>query len=288
VTPVVIATWVALAALLTVAGIAASLAWSHWRFTAYHRHKGIELPPLSAVDVLRLHVGEALAWFVLGGWVFRAAFQDRLVVPSVVRGPPVVCVHGFTQNGTNFWGIRQALGARGRPHRAVWLGRPFQPLVGYQPRLERVLDEVAARFPDQPIDLVCHSMGGIIARLVLRDRPDLAARVRHVVTLGSPHAGTAAPRGFAVAPDVRQLSRRSDVLAKLPPLQELLPHADITSVAAIRDFIVYPHESALLPGTRQVVLHHVGHAGLLTRAEVIAVVADAIDPIVAEDARASA
>ncbi len=272
-----IAGWVVLAVVLTVGAIGSSLAVTHLRFAQYHRHKGIELPPLNLRSFLSLHLREAWAWVVLAWFNVRAAFRDRLHLPELVHGPPVVCVHGFTQNGTNFWGIRNQLHAHGRPTRAVFLGRPFQPLRGYRPRLVDALDEISREFPDEPIDVVAHSMGGVILRLALQQRPDLAARIRRIVTLGSPHAGTAAPRGFGfVGADVRELGRRSLILADLPSYDVLAPHADVTTVAAVRDFIVYPVESALLPSARHAVIPGIGHAGLLTHPESIRVAGEAI------------
>jgi pimeloyl-ACP methyl ester carboxylesterase len=226
--------------------------------------------------VLRLHLREAWAWGVLAAWAVRAALRDRLHVPAGADGPPVLCVHGFTQNGTNFWGIRRELHARRRATRAVFLGRPFQPLVGYMPALERALDELVGRFPDRPVDVVCHSMGGVILRLVLARRQDLAGRIGRIVTLGSPHRGTASPRGVAWFADVRELSRRSPVLAHLPGLPELAPAARLTTIASTRDFIVYPHDSALVPGAEQALFHDVGHAGLLVHPEVVAEVVRAV------------
>jgi len=273
-----LALWVVLTSVLTVVGMWASMLVSHWRFARYHRYKGVALPELTPSQMVRLHVREGWAWFVLAAWVFRGFGRDGLVVPEGATGVPVLCVHGFTQNGTNWLRLRRRLQACGRATRAVYLGPPPRSLSRYQPPLEQALDAITARFPDQPVDVVCHSMGGIILRMVLRDRPDLAGRVRRVVTLGSPHAGTAAPRGFAWLPDVRGLSRRSVELAALADYATLAPQAEVTTVAARRDFIVYPYDSALLPGTAQVIFEELGHMGLLVYPEVHDVVLRALDP----------
>jgi pimeloyl-ACP methyl ester carboxylesterase len=117
----------------------------------------------------------------------------------------------------------------------------------------------------------------VIARLVLSRRPDLAERLRRVVTLGTPHRGTAAARGIPLLPEVRALKRRSELWRSLPELSELLPHAKIASVAGTHDTIVYPVSTALIPGADHVVLDGVGHAGLLTRPHAIDAVLTHLD-----------
>ena len=61
-------------------------------------------------------------------------------------------------------------------------------------RLHDLLAEVHRLHPGEPVDLIAHSQGGIIARTALAfeyDRADpLMPDVRHLVTLASPHQGT--------------------------------------------------------------------------------------------------
>ena len=241
--------------------------WHHTRWVAYYRRKGLPLPG-RAVDAWS---AEAADLVQLGRWYVTAWLADGLRVPPDREGPAVVCVHGYTQSGSNFWGIRRALEARRRATVAVSLLHRLAPPAWYADRLERRLDALVA---DEPrIDVVCHSMGGVVLRAVLARRADLRDRVGHVVTLGSPHAGTAAARGIPWLPEVQALKRRSRWLAALPPLVELAPR--VTTVAGTLDTIVYPTDSALEPGADHVVLP-VGHAGLLTRRAAIDAVVDAL------------
>lgn len=271
--------WVAIATGLLVLSASTTLmavvGWlqvSHLRFATYHRFKGLDLPHIGVGEYLALHLRELFAWITLGWWALTASLRDGLIRPAEVTGPTVLCVHGFTQNGSNFWGIRRALRRAGRPSRAVFLGFPFRRLSGYAPRLESALDGLQG-----PVDVVCHSMGGIILRLALQRRPELASRIRRIVTLGSPHRGTAAGRGLPIAADVRELGRSSAVLAELPSFAELAPQAEVTTVAGVRDLVVYPQSSALLAGSHQVVLPGVGHGGLLVHRVAVEAVLNALD-----------
>jgi pimeloyl-ACP methyl ester carboxylesterase len=266
-----IVSWFGLTLVLTVVGIVLWLQLSHLRFIQYHRHKSVQLPPLTAVAFIALHAREVWAWVVLGGWTFIGVTRDGWRIPPSHTGPPVLCVHGFTQNGSNFWGLRKRLFRAGRASRALYLGRPLQPLAGYAVALTRVM-----RTLDEPVDVVCHSMGGVILRIVLDESPELRAKVRRIVTLGSPHRGTAGPRGFGFASDIRELSRKSPVLAELPLFDSVADHVEVTTIAAVRDFIVYPISSALLDGANQWVLPGLGHGGLLVYSASLNRVVDAL------------
>jgi len=254
----------ALGLALVVLVLMGGLLWHHGRWVAYHQRKGMAVPGTGR-EVLWAELVDSVR---LGVDYVRGLFRDGLRRPDEVRGPTVVCVHGYTQNGTNFVRIRQALEAEGRPTLAVSLWHRLAPVSWYLRRLELALERAIGLDPDG-IDVVCHSMGGVLLRSVLAGRPDLAAQVRTVVTLGSPHRGTAAARGIPWLPEVQALKRRSAFLAGLPSLSALVPQA--VTVAGTLDTIVYPLASALEEGAEHVVIP-AGHAGLLTRPEAVAAV----------------
>lgn len=254
--------------------IAAWLSFMFIRRGAYYRYKQIEPPALPARAFLRYGLLEGSAMLTLIWWRVRAALADGRRDPSgPVTGPPVLCVHGITQNGSNLWGIRRALSRRGRSTRAVSLGLFGRPLAAYVPPLERAFRELAIDAPDGRVDVVAHSMGGVVLRMMLVQHPDLAPHLRRVVTLGSPHAGTAGGRGLPLGGSVRNLGRRSPLLSELPGFPT---SATLTTVAARHDLIVYPQETCHLPGARTIELPDVGHVGLLTREVAITRVVDVL------------
>ena len=250
------------AATATVGGLGLWFGGTWWRFARYHRHKGMDLPD---GDTWRQRIrnwadeGTALMQVML--YKVEAAPQ-RLVAPAD-PGHPVLCVHGFTQDRTNFAKLRRTLWDLGRPSQAIDLGRPGRHPSGYAPRLIAALEE-----PDEPIDIVCHSMGGVLLRHVLRDRPDLGARVSSIVTLGSPHHGTAASRGFILVPEAKGLHRRSPWIADLPTFAELVPHARTVTIGGSADYVVYPLDTCHLDGSERVDMAGLGHAGMLTHPRV--------------------
>lgn len=238
--------------------------FSYTRYRQYWAHKGTNETPMTFGEMVRYQVREVGAFLIIGFWALRAALNDGLRRPAEARGRPVLCVHGFGMNGTNFWGVRLALEAHGRPTRAVFMGFPLRKVRNYAPALVRVMRELVGDYPDG-IDVIAHSMGGTVLRTVLADHPELAAHVRRIVTIGAPHHGTAVSRGvLKVTPGATDLARRSDYLTELPDFWESAPHALVTCVAARHDWIVYPRQTSLLEGTRHVVVDGVGHVGLLT------------------------
>lgn len=255
--------WLWIGALLMVIGgfVAGTLAWHVGRFVSYHRHKGLPSPPLGMNAV----TNETAGLVTLGWWAVRAWWADGLRVPPEVTGPPVVTIHGYSQNATNMWGVRRALEAIGRPTVGISMNHRWARLERYTDRVERKLDRLEPELRGG-FDVVAHSMGGIVLRQLLVRRPELRARIGRVVTLGSPHRGTASVRGFGrlALPEMRAMHRRSEILRELPELRELLPDAELVTIAGTADTVVYPPSTSLDAQTRTVLLPDIGHASLLT------------------------
>ncbi|MEM7354289.1 MAG: alpha/beta fold hydrolase, partial [Acidobacteriota bacterium] len=218
-----------------------------------------------------------MANLVMGWWFLRGLGRNGLRPPGgAVTGPPVLCVHGFLRNGTCMWGMRRALQQRGRPTRAVSMGRPLRRIQRYAPRLEAALRELVAAHPGEKIDVVAHSMGGLVLRLVLCQSPDLAPSIGHIVTLGSPHHGTESARGAWMLPETEQLAPGSAFLDRLPDFRTCAPGCEVTTLATEYDFIVFPKSTSHFPGSRAVEIPRSSHPGLITEREVIEHVAELI------------
>jgi pimeloyl-ACP methyl ester carboxylesterase len=253
-------------------GVRAVKAWSLARWRAYHHRRGWPPPDPAVVDaVMSVEVrdtGRALSYFL------QSLVGREPGPPSAPVGPPVLCVHGFAMHGSNFHGLRRALHAAGRPTHALHLGLPGRPVEAHATTVRRRLEALAGDHGQ--IDLVAHSMGGIVLRVVLRDAPALRPHIGTVVTLGTPHQGTAAARGWlSRIPEPADLHRRSALLATLPPLPSLIPHARVVTLGSPWDMVVYPPSSTTQPGAAHQELS-VGHMGLVTGDEAIAAVVEAL------------
>lgn len=211
-------------------------------------------PPLALVAEVRRK------WTVRG-WALASVPPQPADADDEV---PVLCVHGFVGRSGHFHGLQRYLHPRGIPTESVDLGWRFLGIPSYTPPLVEALSQ-RPRWR-----VVAHSMGGIVLRQALVERPDLAERISHVVTLGSPHTGTDAiilpglrlPNGQST--DIEHLAPDSPFLASLPGLDALLPHAIRVAIAAEWDVTVFPVRRSLPPGMDHVVLDGFGHMGLLT------------------------
>ncbi|NUS17657.1 MAG: alpha/beta fold hydrolase [Streptomyces sp.] len=129
--------------------------------------------------------------------------------------PPVLLLHGFVDNRSAFAVLRRSL------HQHGWTqvqALNYSPLIGdirtAAEMLGRHVEEVCEQSHRRRVDVVGHSLGGLIARYyVQRLGGDL--RVRTLVTMGTPHSGTRAVPVLAPHPIIRQMRPGSDVLQEL-------------------------------------------------------------------------
>ncbi len=134
------------------------------------------------------------------------------VVPSAA--PPVVLLHGFIDNRSAFVVLRRTLTRHGRRPESLNyspLTRDVRTAAGL---LGRHVEEICARTGHSRVDIVGHSLGGLIARYYVQ-RLGGDRRVRTLVTLGTPHGGTAVAPGAGVHPIVRQMRGGSSVIEEL-------------------------------------------------------------------------
>ena len=238
---------------------------SQIRFLSYFKGEDHCPPPLGFAGWVAFYRRTLSGAYSLLWWSFRAAFHTGLRQPSrATSGRPVLCIHGLFLNSTCMWGIRRRLEQEGRPTRAVFMGVPLPTPMSYATPLIRVMRELAEQFPDQGFDIAAHSIGGVMIREVLRRHPELADNVHRVVTLGSPHHGTAVVRWIRFGPVYKMLARNSKYLQELGNLHELAPRSVTTTVATLHDLVVYPTETCHLEGSRQVTLDRISHLGLMT------------------------
>ena len=100
---------------------------------------------------------------------------------------PVVLVHGLFGSATNFHALRRHLERRGVGRFANFAYGPRIDYQGLAPQLGELIERVCDRTGSAQVDLVGHSLGGVIGRWLV-DHGD-GSRVRRLVTLGSPWYG---------------------------------------------------------------------------------------------------
>ena len=207
-------------------------------------------------------VRTALAEWGMAIAVSAARPAGFLPLPGArTRGPrPIIVLHGYAMNRANFLPLAFRL-ARAN------LG----PIAGFEywtlgrtaaaaRQLAWFVDEVRRTTGAAQVDIVGHSMGGVVAHYYVALLGGDGA-VANLVTLGSPHAGTdvsAVGVGYAM----RELAGGS-LLVKRLAAAPALAHTRMTTILSHTDALVPAAQQVPVPGAERVVFDDLGHVALL-------------------------
>ncbi|MFF8094284.1 esterase/lipase family protein [Streptomyces sp. NPDC016675] len=206
----------------------------------------------------------------------------RLPAPA---SPPVVLLHGFIDNRSVFLLLRRSLTQHGR-HQIESLN--YSPLTcdirTAAELLGRHIEEICQRTGSERVDVVGHSLGGLIARYYVQ-RLGGDHRVRTLVTLGTPHTGTRVIPLANAHPIVRQMRPGSAVLEELT-----LPapgcRTRFVSFWSDLDRVMDPLETACLDHpdltVQNVRVSGIGHLALPVHPAVATGIRRALDAVAAE------
>ena len=194
--------------------------------------------------------------------------------PEPVPGarPAVILLHGYFVNRGSFHGLLRRLEAAGAgpvftPNLRSWLASIERFEQDIAAEVERVAEGTGRR-----VVVIAHSMGGLGTRLMLARRG--AARIERVVTIASPHHGTALAR-LGVGLNARQMRRDSAFLRSLEQAEgDRGPPVPFTSVYSSHDNLVAPQDTSRLPWARNVQVPGRGHIDILASDELLAVLLD--------------
>jgi pimeloyl-ACP methyl ester carboxylesterase len=180
---------------------------------------------------------------------------------ATTRGPrPIIVLHGYAMNRANFVVLARRLAAAG-------LG----PIVGFEywtlgriaagaRQLGWFVDQVRATTGAAEVDIIGHSMGGVVARYYVTlgggDRS-----VHRLITLGSPHAGTDVS-AVGIGHASRELLFGSKLVTRIAtaPAPE---HAKITTILSDADALVPAAKQPAIAGAERIVYPDLGHVALL-------------------------
>ena len=201
-------------------------------------------------------------WMLIG-----ASYEAAIEGEGKARGGrhPVVLLHGLAMNRTNWLWVGRRLAARGiGPLYGTSYFSPQSVLVSAQ-HLKNFVERVCARADATRVDIVAHSLGGVVARYYI-ERLGGAERGGRLITIASPHQGTVMGRmGFV--PSARQVTNGSSFLGELGMPK---PGVAYTSIWSRADAIVVPPESAsLAPAGEDRVFDDLGHLSLLLSPRVV-------------------
>ncbi len=219
---------------------------------------------------VRAWVREALVSLKVFGWLqsLRPGAVADAKTPGSADTTGVVFIHGFMCNRGIWTPWMKALSAEGRAFVAVNLEPVWAPIDAYVATIDEAVNRVRSATGRPPV-LVCHSMGGLAARAWLRaGGAEAASRVRHIITLGTPHQGTWLAR-FARAPNARQMQLGSPWLRELSSGEPKGHGTGFTCWYSNCDNIVFPASTATLEGAANHLATGVGHVELTANTKVM-------------------
>ncbi|RNL72414.1 triacylglycerol lipase [Streptomyces sp. I6] len=194
--------------------------------------------------------------------------------------PPAVLLHGFVDNRSVFVLLRRSLVRQDGRHVESLNYSPLTcDIRAAAELLGRHVEEICARTGRRRVDIVGHSLGGLIARYYVQ-RLGGDGRVRTLVTLGTPHAGTSVAPLASAHPIVRQMRPGSAVIEELG-----LPapgcRTRFVSFWSDLDQIMVPLETARLEHpdlmVRNVRVSGIGHLALPVHPAVATGIREALD-----------
>lgn len=185
---------------------------------------------------------------------------------------PVILVHGILGQRHIYWNVlKRRLKEDGIRHHDCIL--PYAMLGDMRIAARFLRDKVDATLRGDnttQVDLVCHSAGGLVARYYMMYLGG-AAKVRTIVTLGTPHQGTyfsyvlGLPFMLQIAKQARPGSHFIDEISGPGAVPEGVRFYNFWCPI---DGVVLPSQNSKLAGTEAVKMPFVTHWGFLWRSDV--------------------
>jgi triacylglycerol lipase len=191
---------------------------------------------------------------------------------------PVLLVHGLNDTGAVFYKMAPYLTQLGwRVYDLDLL--PCNGDAELNCLASQVAEYVNKTFPpNQPIDLIGFSMGGIVSRYYVQ-RLGGINRVQRFITIASPHRGTWVAYG-SIRPGCVQMRPDSEFLQDLNRDVQMLKQINFTSIWTPFDLMIVPATSSQLPIGRDVQVWTPTHPWMLTDEQSLQAVAAALaEPI---------
>lgn len=195
------------------------------------------------------------------GW--RMIFY-RWLMPDPPPAPaelPVLLLHGVGCNAGVWCGLRRHLAEVGiGPVYALSYGPPLASIEHFADQLADRIAGITAATGAAQVALVCHSMGGLVARAYLRKYG--GGCVRRLITIGTPHHGSMHAWMMA-GMSLSQMRPKNAWLADLNGNREGADGVPVASIWSWHDSMVTPQTSSRIDWGDNIVLTGVAHNAML-------------------------
>ena len=221
----------------------------------------------------------ALGETVVRSRALRPVWRNGDVAPVAPPGQnPVLVIHGYGADVGSLAFLVRLLREDGFTAREIDLDTVHHRVEDLAWALGRRVETFRRVHEAERVDLIGHSLGGVLARYYIQMLGG-HEHVDRVITIGSPHRDgtwamhlTTALRWSGLYPFPRedscaqQLMPRSAFYERLngPEYRvENLQKVDFTSIYSHADSLIIPQRNAHLPGVRNIAFWRYGHVGLV-------------------------
>lgn len=240
----------------------------YWYETLNTPDERIPSPKPGPVVCVRQYLASLAGYFLCVGVLPFGLFLRRWVEKGG-DAQPVICIHGLNNNAAVWLWLSRRMDREGYSVSTYSYFSLFVSLERVIAGLDAHIRKVEAAFPGKKPLLVCHSLGGLLARHWL-DIGDNRERLSGLVTLGTPHRGS---KLAALAPGrlAANIVPGSAFLAALSAARPL--PFPCTALVSPTDEAVLPASGLLPPeGWTMRVTARAGHFGMLFRPSICAMV----------------
>lgn len=219
--------------------------------------------------------------FLIREWVVSIAVVPLLLLglrpapapaphPTTESRVPVLLLHGYDMNRATMWPLAAYLHARGwkwahAVNHATW----DNPIAAHARQVAEHIQALQVASGAPQVDIVAHSMGGIIAAWYAT-RMNGAANIRRIVTIGTPWLGTHLAR-LGWRAESRDMQPGGSVIADIQDLT-----VPVTCIWTQCDLVVVPARNSVRPQAKVVEIPVAGHLDMLVDGRVFAAVRDAL------------
>jgi pimeloyl-ACP methyl ester carboxylesterase len=206
---------------------------------------------------------------MLGGTVAYGTFSHIYRFPEIIhrweKGDrnPVLMIHGYSMNASIYWLMKARLRKDGWSHlHTITLSPPWASITLFSQQVKAKIDEILDKTGAKKVDIVAHSMGGLVSRYYIK-RLEGEKNISRLITIASPLAGTYAAY-LGIGACMREMCPGSKFLEELDFRPEEFPRLPQTAIYSDLDELVIPHRSATT-GKKEIdiFLPNLGHAAFL-------------------------
>ena len=183
-----------------------------------------------AHNVIEANVDRLTSWVVAPGWMLTAWQRRALIGGTLTPGKRnVLLVHGWNSSPWDGCELRLAAGLRETYDNVAAYAYPSALDIGENAVWLR--DAIRTRYPNVAFDIVGFSEGGLVARAALEPGvwnggQTIAASVRNLITIATPHLGVLSDTGPSLLSDTAS----SEMVAGSPFLRDLNTHPETGGV----------------------------------------------------------